>query len=163
MTKEDIQQQLKELLSKFVGEKNNKSIRERINLGTQKLLAKIEADLYGYEIERCDTMWNMFSLKQKAQWYWNNKITSKGSTERARIDKLNKIAYNEYLKELEDCEEWEIDDCNYDSIKYPEWAESNPKSIIKTEVKLRINQPVKFIEVDLEFNGLEAQIGKNKN
>lgn len=163
MTRADVEKQLKEFLTKFVGDKNNKAIREKINLGTQKLLANIEADLYGYKIERCDTMWNMFSLKQKTQWYWSNKITSKGAKERKRIDKINAAKYQEYLEELENCEEWELDDINPERIKYPEWAESNPKSIIKTEFKIKINQPVEFITTELEFNGLEAQIGKKNS
>jgi len=130
----------------LVGKHFGRSITEdQAKISIQKILSNMEADLFGYDIVKCDIMWNTMSLKEKAKWWYSNILFKfKGRKERSRIEQINQKRYQEALKE----------ECGYevfvDREKYPYWAEPNPKSILNTEIKIKPTQSIQF----LEFNGI---------
>lgn len=113
-------------------------------LAVQKMMAEMEADMLGYKITECDTLWNTFGVGTKAKWlYYNVVVPSKGQAVRLAVDLRNAIAQ----RDAEDDEFVERE-------KYPPYAEPDPKGVISIKCNIKLNKPIEFIE----FRGVLAQL-----
>lgn len=123
-------------------------------LGVQKMMAEMEADMLGYKITECDTLWNTFSLGEKMKWLYYNVVTSKGEALRRAIDLRNQKA----LDEIDDVDE-DGEETYFEREKYPRYAEPNPKDVISIKCTIKLRKPVEFIE----FRGIAAQLSESKD
>ena len=160
-----IAEKLKTDLGQFIHSPNYgeslKNMKKQVDISTKKMLAQVDADMHGYKIKKCDTMWNNFSLLEKTKWYWNNKITSKGQLHRDAVDIANaalaSAARDEYEalpEEEQDFDWWEL----MDRIKYERWATPDPKSVLETELLIKPVQGIDFITTEITFDGLSKQL-----
>lgn len=130
-------------LGKFVKQPKTDQILQEIKLSTQNILAKMEANLCGYEVTEVKTLWDSWTLKEKANWFIKNKVFSFiAKKAKKQVDEINRVNY----------ENAEDDDWEY--VKYPDWCVSTPKGIIKVNTKIKLAQPIKFIT----FEGLNLQL-----
>lgn len=144
-------------LKDFIGRPSGKKIVEESKLSLQRILSNMEADLFGYEIKKCDTLWNIFSLKQKIGWYWA-KITGKSAKTRALIDEKNKVRYEYAVEQAETDGDPETSAFDYyERMDYPDWAQSNPKSMIRFETILRPNQAIEFVELSIQLDDVKTK------
>lgn len=113
-------------------------------LAVQKMMANMEADIFGYKITECDVLWNTFDLGTKIKWLLYNVIVpSKGEAVRLAVDLRNAVAQR-------NAEEDEF----VEREKYPPYAEPNPKGVISIKCNIKLNKPIEFIE----FKGVLAQL-----
>lgn len=160
MTQEERHQSVKDNLvngmRQFIGKRGGKKISKEIKRTMQKLLGQMEADLFSYEIKKCDSLWNTFSLKEKINWYWA-KLTGKAAKTRAFIDEKNKIQYQYAVEQAEADEDLETDAyAYYERMEYPDWAQSTPKGIIRFETVIKPTQSFEWIPLSVQLDDLEV-------
>ena len=151
------------LLKTFLGEKVNKNTEDQVKNTVRNMLAKMSAVLHTgtpYEDLKVNVLWNVFSLKEKALWFYYNRLTKIGAKERAKIDQINEQSYKEYLEELETCEEWESWEIDWHRLEYPDLYQPEPKQMIRVDVKIKPIQPIEFIGINLQLEDIEKHSSK---
>lgn len=145
-----------ESLKKFIGKKNTQNIAEQIKMKTQELLLKQNAIMNGAEPDsiKVNTLWRTFTIKQKALWFYYNKLTKIGAKKRAAIDQINEKNLEQNY--LEDYEGWEWEDY-FDLIQYPDLYQLSPKSIMRVDFKIRPAQPLEFIGLELQIEDIQKK------
>lgn len=140
-------------LRSAIGQKTGPVTQEVVRKSVNRMLAEMNAVIMGGSVTDVQLLWNKFSLKEKLQWFWMNKLTSKAAKIRAEIDAENERRYNAALEELED----EDDEADYERIKYPYLAESSPKSMFVIDLKIRPIQPLEFISLNVQLDQLDRK------
>jgi hypothetical protein len=128
--------------------------KDDIKRSVSTMLANMEAELYGYETVDVKTLWESFSLKDKAKWVWYNKITSKGAKIRKMVDEENQSNRAEALANMDEDSE---DDPDYSYIQYPDLAMLSPKQVMRVTTKIKLNQPIEYIGLSLQIGDIREQ------
>lgn len=139
-TVEKLTTQIKSDLTKaFLDKRVGESTLNDVKLATSKMLAKMEAELHGYKVDKCDMLWNTLTVSQKAKWYFYNRLVrSLGDKHRAIIDEQNRLAY-------------EADPEDYNYQRYPWWLEPSPKTMAVVEVTIQPIQPLEWISLSVQL------------
>lgn len=135
-----IQNEIRQSLEKHIGTTDLEAVKESLS-NTLNHIYNRELITDQFKIGRCGQLWSLWSLKQKFKWYFYNKAPIvKDLSERIR----NEIDdYNSLLVDPETHE--------YASIpkEYPEHLQPSPKSIMITDMQIKLKQSIDFITLDV--------------
>ena len=144
-----VSDELKASLTKLVGEATTtEAIKNEVSLATQKCLHNLNAQIHGGEVTSCGTMWERFSWKQKCRWFVVNKLVPSIGTKARDLDRDARTAWYENR---------DPDDDDYFPLTIDPLFEYSPKSVIQTDVSMRLVQTVEFIGVKVQLDKLESE------
>jgi hypothetical protein len=149
----NLHHKLKAGLAKFISEQNNKTTRYDVQLSVKKMMAQIEGDLhYGYKTD-VRLLWETMTLKEKTLWFVANKVFPViGDTVRSLTSNLNSARLSASVAEMEG----EYDEPDYEYVKLPVWAESNPKNTFSVVAKIKLAKPIEFVSMSVQLENKDG-------
>lgn len=136
-----VQTTLRQQLEGYVGTvPDQNEIKETLtktlkDLENQKIVCS--SDTQNTKVEQ---LWKTWSIKQKLKWFTYNKLPilrESSEATRKAIDNYNDLAFK--------TEEFTG---YYDPMEYPEHLITSPKSVLVTDVNLKLNTSIDFIVMD---------------
>ena len=145
---EKFKKELQANLSTFIDEKPSKE--DIIEVCKKTMIAYLEAEMFGGEVISVKTGWDKMTPTDKSMWFICNKLFPIiGKKARALYDD----AYIEYYENL-----FEEEDKPPFNVKLPLIFHDNPKTVIITDVSIKLNTPIEY----MEFKGIKTQLEENK-
>ncbi len=115
---------------------------------TLKDLSYVKKITDGFSIGRVDTMWNNWSTSEKLKWnYCNLSCPDIAEDTRRLVDRANDLVQS-LVKIIA---AGDIRDDPPSVVDYPEWAVRGPKTIIITDMKIKLRQSIDYINVNMDI------------
>jgi len=133
---------LRSNLSRFIGQKTSSVLKNEVQTSMNEMLASLNTQLnnfHSFEAVEVKTLWETFTFKEKLNWIWVNKLTSKSKKIKKEIDALNE-------KNLAEQGE------DFDYTPYPEIVDSHPKRTMKATILYKLKTPINHLHFSFDLD-----------
>jgi hypothetical protein len=135
-----LQNEIKKSLESHIGTTDPEAVKTNMS-NVLDSFYKRELITPNFEIGRCGQLWSLWSFKEKLKWYFYNKtpiIRDLSEQIREGIDDYNESIVDPETHEYTDTPK-----------EYPEYLTPSPKSIIISDIMVKLKQGIKFIAIDV--------------